>query len=281
MSWELEEQVRGWTRREWLRFGIGAASLGTTAGLGGLVAGQILPPPYKLEGEVRNTIQYTKFPTPQWWNSRAGTTVKASDMSVWQGATGIWRGLFNLEGRWVPGTGFPVLVIRVQREDRFFSAPAEAEWPNPLPEGFGLYFDDADLDPANGGTRIVVLVDRCVHLCCNPGYHVVDNPPPARDYGAYSPPGTNVEEQVPTWYQFGQDPVYCVCHGSQYEPMRLVVNRHPAPPRPRYIGAQRAHGPAERALPLVPLRQQGPNLEGGLPLDPGSNEPVMTWYTYC
>jgi Rieske Fe-S protein len=280
MSWDTEEPETGWTRREWVRLGISAASFGAVAGLGGLVAGQILPPPYKIEGEIRETIQYTKFPTPQWWNGRAGTPVRVTDMSVWQGATGVWRGLFNPEGRWLPGTGYPVLIIRVQRDDQSFSVPSESEWPNALPDGFNLYFDDPALDAGNGGTRIVVIFDRCVHLCCYPGWHVVDNPPPAHDYELYFPPGTNLEAEVPTFYRFSQEPIYCVCHGSQYEPMKLVVNTHPSS-RARYIGAQRAHGPAERALAVVPVRRDGQNLVGGLPLDPLSGDPVTTWYVYC
>ena len=66
MSWEKEEQEKGMTRRDWVRFGIAAATVGSVAGLGGLVTGQLLPPPYKFNGEIRETIQYTKFPTPQW-----------------------------------------------------------------------------------------------------------------------------------------------------------------------------------------------------------------------
>lgn len=271
MSWEKEEEERGWTRREWVKLGITVSAVASVAGMGGLVAGQILPPPYKFEGEVRDTIQYTKFSAPQWWNSKAGTTVKVSDFQEWQGATGVWKGLYQ-ENRIVPGTGYPVIIIRIKRDDQFFSAPAAAEIPDPMPEGFNLYFDDPALDSANGGTRIVVLFDRCVHLCCYPGWHVVHSPPPQTDYEAYFPPGTNVPEQVPTHYQFGQDPVYCVCHGSQYEPMRLVVNTHPKGST-RYVGAQRVHGPAARALAVVPVRAQGLNLVGGM-ANPA-------WYVYC
>lgn len=259
MSWEKEEQEKGWTRREWVKLGFTASAVASIAGMGGLVAGQILPPPYKFTGEIRETIQYTKFPTPQWWNSKADTTAKVSDFQEWQGATGVWRGLYQ-DGRFVPGTGFPVLVIRIKREDRFFRAPLPEELPAALPDGFSLYFDNKDLDAANGGTRIVVLFDRCVHLCCYPGYHVLSNPP--RDY----------KERPVIWEEFGQDPVYCICHASQYDPMQLVVNAH-VRSKARYVGALRVHGPAERALPVIPVRDQGPNLVGGM-ADPA-------WYIYC
>ena len=264
MSWEKEEKERRWTRREWVKLGITAGAIGSIAGLGGLVAGQILPPPYKSEGEVRETIQYTKFPTPQWWNARAGSAVKVSDFAEWQGATGVWRGLFQ-NNQYLPGTGFPCIIVRIKRENTFFTVPKASDMPAALPEGFSLFFDDPTLDAANGGTRIIVLFDRCVHLCCYPGWHVVNNPPPGRDYSAYG-------ASPPTYVQFGQDPVYCVCHGSQYDPMVLVVNVNDKN-NARYVGAERVHGPAPRALPVIPVKAQGVNLVGGM-----ANP---QWYVYC
>ncbi len=264
MSWEDGEKDKGWTRREWVRLSLTAGAIGSIGGLGGLVTGQILPPPVKFSGEIRESIQYTKFPTPQWWNARAGTPVRPGDFAEWQGATGVWRGLFQ-EGRYVPGTGLACLIIRVKREDTFFTFPSDSELPDPLPEGFRLFFDDPDIDAANGGTRIVVVFDRCVHLCCYPGWHVVFDPPPARDYSAYN-------AEPPTYKEFGVDPIYCVCHGSQYDPMLLIVDRN-TKNGARYVGAQRVHGPALRALPVIPVRLEGGALVGGMP--------SPAWYIYC
>jgi Rieske Fe-S protein len=264
VSWEKEEKKEGWTRREWVALGMTAGIVGSIAGLGGLVIGQLIPPPVKFAGEIRETIEYTKFPTPQWWNARAGTPVKVSDFQEWQGATGVWRGLFQ-NGAYVPGTGLPCLIIRIKRENQYFTEPALADIPAALPEGFKLYFDDPTLDTAHGGTRIVVLFDRCVHLCCYPGWHVINNPPPARDYSSYG-------ASPPTYVQFGQDPIYCICHGSQYDPMVLTVNVNDKSGA-RYVGAERVHGPAPRALPVIPLKAQGLNLVGGM-ADPA-------WYVYC
>src|SRR5206468_3963581 len=130
-----------------------------------------------------------------------------------------------------------------------------------LPDGFSLYFDDPTLDAANNGTRIVVLFDRCVHLCCYPGWHVINNPPPDRNYVV--PP--------PTYVQFAENPVYCICHGSQYDPLLLIVDVNPKNDA-RYVGAERVHGPAPRALPVIPVKAQGLNLVGGM-ADPA-------WYIY-
>jgi len=278
VSWEEEEQEKGWTRREWVKLGLTASAIGSVASLGGLAVGQLLPPPYKFEGEIRETIQYTKFPTPQWWNARAGSPVRVTDFQEWQGATGVWRGLFQ-GTTYVPGTGYPCMIIRIKREDQFFTEPPADQLPETFKKlqatdsAFHLYFDDPTLDPAKGGTRIVVLFDRCVHLCCTPGWHVVTNPPPAGDYVAYG-------ASPPTYVQVAQDPVYCVCHGSQYDPMLLVVNVNPKNGEP-YVGAERVHGPAPRALAVIPVKPQGLNLIGGMPLDPATGKLDFAWYTYC
>ncbi len=268
MSWEEEEKEKGITRRDWVRFGMAAGALGALGGLGGLVTGQLLPPPLQFTGEIRETIQYTKFPPTDptadlWWNPRAGSPVKVTDFDQeWKGATGVWRGLFQ-DNQWVPGTGYPCLIIRVKYEDlsgpHYFTVPPDNELPAKPPAGFNLYFDDPKL---NGGTRIVVLFDRCVHLCCYPGWHVINNPAPDRGY-VVSPP---------TYAVFGQNPVYCICHGSQYDPMLLIVDLNPKNDA-LYVGAERVHGPAPRALPVIPVKSQGGVLVGGL-ADPA-------WYIYC
>ena len=126
-----------------------------------------------------------------------------------------------------------------------------------LPAGYNLYYDDPSRD-----LRIVALYDRCAHLCCYPGWQVVQNPPPARDYVS----------DAPTYRVYGLDPIYCVCHGSQYDPMVLVADTNPRN-GVRYVGPVRVHGPSSRAIPIIPLRVADDVLLGGMP-DPG-------WYQYC
>src|SRR5438132_835556 len=142
MSWEKEEREKGMTRREWVRVGMAAGAVGAVLGLGGLSIGQILPPPLKFSGEIRETIQYTKFPPTDptadlWWNTKAGTAVKVSDFDRdWKGATGVWRGLYQ-NNQWVPGTGFPCLIIRVKRENQYFSYPDAAHAAGDPGQGLG------------------------------------------------------------------------------------------------------------------------------------------------
>lgn len=255
-SWEQEEQPKGLTRRQWVRLGMAAGTVAALGSLGGLVTGQLLPPPVQFGGEVRDKLAYTKFPTPEWWNSKDGQAVNVADFKVWDGATAVWRGLFQ-NNEWVPGTGFPCLVICIPANPNGATYPDVTQVAS-LPAGFDLYYEDAA-----AGKRIVVLYDRCVHLCCYPGWHVVTNPPPGRDY-LVPPPTYTLYDQT--------DPIYCICHGSQYDPILLTVDRNPVS-NVNYVGAARVHGPAPRALPLVPIKVSGGEITGGM-ADPN-------WYVYC
>ncbi len=265
MSWEEEEKPKGWTRREWVKMSMTLGTVGALGGLGGLLTGQLLPPPIQLGGEVREGLFYTRFPTPQWWNGKDGTPVRAADFQEWQGATAVWRGLYQ-NNQLLPGTGFPCLVIRIPYDAPEFTFPTTAEMAAngiaPPPSGFEYYYKDDTTK-----TQIVVFYDRCVHLCCYPGWHVVTNPPPQRNYVVPSP--TYLDYSKP-----GQpmDPIYCICHGSQYDPLLLTINFNPHS-NVNYIGATRVHGPAPRALVVIPVKAQGGTLVGGMP--------NPAWYVYC
>lgn len=250
--WDDEATERGWTRREWAKLAMTAGALGSIAALGATVSGQLLPPPMKFPGELREQIYYTKWPSAAWWNARQGQPIRVTDFGEWQGATGVWRGLF-FEGRWVPGTGYPALLIRVPHDAPEFQAPTGVR----LPPGFDLYYDDAERR-----IRIVVLFDRCPHLCCPPGWHVITDTQPLRDYLS----------DTPTFRVYNQDPVFCVCHGSQYDPLLLVTNVNPKSGA-AYVGAMHVHGPTQRALPVIPVRAVNDVLFGGM-ADP-------RWYAFC
>ncbi len=246
----------GLTRREWLRLSV-AASAGVAVGaLGAYEFTRLLGPPTTVEGEIRDTLYYTRSPdpqNPQWWDALAGEEVRVTDFGEWQGATALWRALVVAEQP-VPNTGLPVLVIRVKRDDSAFSAPPPGDVA--LPPGFSLYYDDPARD-----IRIVVVYSRCTHPCCSSSWHI--SPVPSIDRNYIVKPRTSL---------FNEDPIYCACHGAQFDPMALVSAVHPN--GTRYVGAQRVHGPASRALPVVPVRANAYVLVGGM-ADP-------RWYaSYC
>jgi len=251
LSDEKDSETQGpWTRRDLVKLSlaVGGSAAGVALGVG--LAGTLLKPPPVHQPQV--TIRYIRFPTDQWWNALEGQPVKVTDLQEWQGATGVWDGTF-VDGKWVMGTGYPVLVIRVKRDDSVFSAPTDVA----VPSGFNLYYDDPARD-----IRIVVVYDRCAHLCCYPGWQVVQNPPPGRDYVS----------AAPTYQVFGLDPIYCLCHGSQYDPMLLVKNVNEKN-GVEFVGPSRVHGPASRAIPVFAVRAVNDVLEGSM-VD-------ARWYVYC
>lgn len=126
-----------------------------------------------------------------------------------------------------------------------------------LPAGFNLYYDDPARD-----IRVVVFYDRCAHLCCFPGWQITLDPPPF--HGGYL-------GSTPTWEVYGLDPIYCVCHGSQYEPMVLAKNVNPLN-GVEYVGASLVFGPATRSIPVVSVKAEDDVLIGGAT--------DLRWYEY-
>jgi Rieske Fe-S protein len=250
MSWESEDKVRRrrWTRRDFVKVGL-AAGAATVAGA--VVADSLLTP--SPPSELSSAILYLRFPEPAWWNAMAGTAMKVTDFAVWEGASGVLGGTV-VNGQIVAGSGLPVLVIRVPRDDTNFTSPPLSGYP--FVDGFALYLDDA-----TRGIRIVAVYDRCAHLCCYPGWHVYTS---GFDRNYVAP--------CPTYQVYGQDPVVCICHGSQYDPMVLVQDVNPVN-GVTYVGAQRVHEPAPRAIPVVALKAVDDVLYG-LQADP-------RWYVYC
>ena len=241
------------SRRDWVKIGLAVGGAGAAAATGITFLSPLLSGP-ATNPEIRDDITYTRFPTPQWWNSREDEPIRVTDLQEWQGATGIWRATWR-NGKRVEGTGLPALAIRVKRDKRVFTAPAPAELS--LPAGLSLYYDDPARD-----IGIVVVYDRCAHMCCYPGWQIIQDPPPSRDYLS----------DAPTYRVYGLDPIYCVCHGSQYDPMRLVKDENSTSHIP-YAGPARVYGPSSRAIPLIPVKAVDDVLVGGMP-DP-------RWYLYC
>jgi len=233
--------------------GAAAAAGAAASGLAVYALQTLLGPPARPIGRISEAFVYTKYATPQWWNDLADQPVRVTDFGLWQGATAVWRGLFK-DGTYVPGTGLPALVIRIPRDDTNFQAPT---FPLPSLPGFRLYYDDPLRD-----LRLVAVFDRCVHLCCYPSWHTTVDVGAPRDY----------EPSSPTYEVYGQDPIRCLCHEAQFDPLLLTTDTDPST-GVTYVGAQVVHGPASRALPVIPVRVQDNVLEGGMP-DP-------RWYTFC
>ena len=257
-DWADEERPVDVGRRRFLQATL-VAGAAAVVGTSVAAAKSIVPPPFTFTGTIENTFRYGRPESASNWvvtKNLVNQVVRISDFSLWDGASVLWREAFDDGGTAVSGTGFPALIICV--EAGLVQVPPE----------FDTYVVRADV----GGTpaAFIALYDRCVHLCCKPGWHYNAVPGSLRDYVAQ--PRTFLATP-------SQDPIWCQCHNSQYDPVTLVNNIHPPPANVPYVGARFVHGPASRALPCIPVKLTGQALEGIYDPDGGGHP---EWYSaYC
>ncbi len=198
-------------------------------------------------GTVNEGFIFTAAKGTLWYTPLLGQEALVNQFpGIGYGATALWRALFDDQGKIIPGTGSPALVMKLD-ESKIITPP---DAPEPLhPQGF------------------VAVFNTCVHLCCNPALNlvhtVIESPPPSQDVLAHpdstlsGPPVVDPEVGV----------IYCPCHHSQYDPFRYVWEpdadgrTHPNNPV-RYLGVNWVWGPAQRALPAIPLDIKGGKLIG-------------------
>ncbi len=268
----MAEEVRDWAdgepaadvgRRRFLQVTLAAGAIGVI-GTAVASAKSILPPPFEFKGTIENTFRYGRPDNPSlWYAPLAGRPVRVTDFKLWQGAAVLWRQAFDDSGKAIPGSGFPALIICV--DAGLVQAPPE----------FEPYVVSTDV----GGVAaaFVALYNRCVHFCCKPTWHVMPVPGTLHNYVAE--PRTFLATDPATGAPDPQDPVWCLCHNSQYDPVTFVHDVHPPPANVPYIGARYVHGPATRGLPAIPIRASGATLEGLYDPDEGGHP---DWYSaYC
>ncbi len=225
----------GMDRRAFMKAAIAAGAVGLTASL--VASGKtLIPPPIEPPGTVFEGFVYAKgdVANPYGFDRLAGQRARPEDFTeTWAGAATLWRALFDEDDQQIPGTGFPALLIKVD--------PALFEHPDE--------WTDQDYLAADG---IVAIWDRCVHLCCFPQWHLSSLPPAYQDYDASRVPRTLSEA--------GEDPIWCRCHNSQYDPLTFVWDVHPN--GILYVGANMAHGPATRALAAISIEVAGGAIVG-------------------
>ena len=237
----------GVDRRTFMKAAIGIGAIGLT---GSLVASgkSLIPPAIEAQGIVNEGFVYAKgdTPNPFGFDQYSGQDAKVEHFADdWSGAATLWRALFDPDGKQIPGTGFPVILLRVD-PDLYAHPP---EWVAGLD-----YISDVG---------VIAIWDRCVHLCCFPGWHLTKLPPTYQDYDA---------SRVPRTFLAGQDPIWCRCHNSQYDPVTIVWDVHPN--GTIYMGANMAHGPAKRALAAVSITEASGRIVGKKFLDPPPKPPA-------
>ena len=221
-----------------------AVAVGAAGLAGSLIASgkTLLPPTAAQEGTVNEGFIIAKgdTPNPYGFDALAGQEARVEHFTrPWAGVAAIWRAVLDDQNAQIPGTGFPVLLIRVDPE--LFRAPSE--WVA------GQDYIEATIGGEDA--TLVAIWDKCVHLCCFPQWHLAKLPPSYQVYDA---------GRVPRTFTDGQDPIWCRCHNSQYDPVTIVWDVHPS--GIVYLGANMAHGPAKRGLPAVSIASQGGKILG-------------------
>lgn len=245
-------------RRRFLNTTLVAGAAGL---VGTLIAGatSLVPPPFVFRGTIEDTFRRQR-----------GGTVRTSDFKLWDGTSAVWRQAFDEDGKTIPFTGFPALLICVEK--RLLQVPPDEVFEGQTMADFVVYTEAPRPDTGElVDAAIVALYDRCVHFCCRPSWH---RQPVAEGYKAEWTGPRTLEAVIGP-----QDPIQCLCHFSMYDPVTLVRNVHPPPKAVPYIGARHVHGPATRALPCIPLRASG-DVPAGIyePEEGGHPE----WYSaYC
>jgi len=255
-EWTDQPVSHGITRRRTLQL-LGLAGAGAVAASLLATGKSLLPPPITCTGVITDRFLYGR-PNPGqtvWWNNLVNRPARVTDFALWNGAATLWRPVLDESGLPQPGCGLAAMLIRIDGSLLKYV-------PDPSP------FGDLVVDTTINGERytIVGLYDRCVHLCCNPGWHL-----------AFVTRTGYVVDPVRIIELADEDPILCQCHGSQYDPITLVKDTHPN--GVAYVGSQRVHGPAPRALPAIPLRLNGPFIEGIYEPSQGGHP---EWYSaYC
>lgn len=176
------------------------------------------------------------------------------------GAQGVWSGL-------------PVNVVYVPHAENVASAPTTNVPRFQFMDGYtesGKYVgsgfemdENPDYAALSIHDNLIVIFSRCTHLCCIPGWQLVQN-----DF-------TN-DQWTPGAVDAGGNKLFCICHSSRFDPTAIEKNRS----RNRSTGAEfdffgirRTGGPAPVGLPLIPWVITGDTIEA-LP-------DFKDWYTYC
>ena len=258
-------------RREFMRYSFNtAAGVITMASLGSIGFASLLMGPADSSGgdtAVRFWVP-TGAEDSAWYGDRhlepmsysSFVTAAEASPTGMSGAQGVWSGL-------------PVNVVYVPHSENANSAPSTNFPRFQFMEGYtesGKYVgsgfemdENPDYAALSIHDNLIVIFSRCTHLCCIPGWQLVQN-----DF-------TN-DQWTPGAVDAGGNKLFCICHSSRFDPTAIEKNRS----RNRSTGAEfdffgirRTGGPAPVGLPLIPWVITGDTIEA-LP-------DFKDWYTYC
>jgi Rieske Fe-S protein len=189
----------------------------------------------------------------------AFVSASAASSTGMAGAQGVWSGL-PVNVMYVPHSENENAPL-VTNQPRFQFLDGYTESGKYV--GSGYEIEEPEYSILSIHDNLIVIFSRCPHLCCIPGWQLVQN-------------SFTEEQWTPGAVDAGGNKLFCICHSSRFDPTAIEKNRN----RNRstgaefdFIGIRRTGGPTPVGLPLIPWVLSGDSIEA-LP-------DFKDWYTYC
>jgi len=255
-------------RRQFMRLGFNTAGGVLAASLGALGFASILLPPSGAGGGDAAVKFWAKGREDEAWYgamhlqamSKSVFEKEAANSNVgMSGAQGVWNGL-------------PVVVIYVPHAEnkdkgatddvpRFQFMAGYDVTKKYVGHATEMLLEQPELfEPDN---NLVMIFSRCTHLCCIPGWQLIDDP-------------TTKDTWTPGGGDDGGSKLFCICHSSRFDPTAIEVNTNVNRSNGQmfdYLGIRRAGGPAPVGLPIIPIIMNGDTIEASTEYE--------GWLTYC
>lgn len=271
---DVASSVTSMNRRQFMRYGFNAAAGVLAASLGALgYAAILMPGGGSSEGDSAVKYWAKGREDSAWYGSKHLQEMKKEDFIAEAsnsktgvaGAAGVWQGL-PVTVNYIPhsqNSGTPAVdnKPRFQTAEGYDATGKYVGHFEDLVEKQPLLFPNSD---------IVMIFSRCTHLCCIPGWQLVDN--------------TFTEDH---WSAGGTDSggtkLFCICHSSRFDPtmLEMNMNRNRANGQEfNYAGIRRSGGPAPVGLPIIPVTiSDSGSIEGAI-LDVDGVS-TLDWLTFC
>ena len=265
-------------RRRFMRYSFNsAAGVITMASLGSIGFASLLMGTKEGDGGS-NSISYwvpNGQETTVWFGSKHLESMKKSDFegqsqtstTKMAGAQGVWGGM-------------PVTVVYVPHEENknspISSGLPRFQFKDGVDQtgaiiGFGGEMEeDPKWSTLKIHDNIVIIMSRCTHLCCIPGWQLVAN-----DFTA--------DNWLPGGLDSGGNKLFCICHSSRFDPTTIEKNTNinkSTGAAFNYFGIKRTGGPAPVGIPLIPFTVNNDVLEV-IDFEAEGVVEILDWYTYC
>ena len=265
-------------RRRFMRYSFNtAAGLITMASFGSIGFASLLMGTTDGEGGS-NAISYW-VPKGQennvWYGSKHLEAMKKSDFEG--DAAKSATGMSGAQGVW---GGMPVTVVYVPHEENKNSPPSSGNARFQFMDGVdqtgaiigfgGEIEEESQWSSLKIHDNIVIIMSRCTHLCCIPGWQLVAN-------------DSTADNWLPGGLDSGGGKLFCICHSSRFDPTVIEKNTNinkSTGATFQYFGIKRTGGPAPVGIPLIPYVVNNDVLEA-IDFEAEGVVEILDWYTYC